>query len=241
MWLALKELRDKKPVIVSVGDMAASGGYYISSAGTKIYAEPESIVGSIGVVGGKLSFGGTLAMVGVHTATFGDKRAASLASVTEPWDEATRARLLAGMNTIYDLFLDRLSEGRGKPREAFLGSAEGRVFGGLQAKELGLVDEIGGLSDALAAAKVAGGLPKDAPIVTDTQEGFLGIDGLGDDVKTPVKEIVGEDPALTAFFGQVPEGIAPELASLRRWIGAFVRATKENGVAAMLPVPIVLR
>ncbi len=230
-WIAVHELEKEKPVIVSIGEMAASGGYYIASAGTSIFAQPESIVGSIGVVGGKVSFGGTLAMVGVHTASFGDPRAVQLGSLFEPWDDATRARLLGTMNTIYALFLDRVAEGRKKPKETFTDAVEGRVFGGLDAKELGLVDEIGGLGVALAAAKRAGHLPESAPVVTDGgTEGIL--DLLGD---------ATEARALDTALGPIPAGAAPELVALRRWLLTFVEVTRGGRVAAMLPWPLLVR
>jgi protease-4 len=233
VWLAVKELRDKKPVIVSVGEMAASGGYYIASAANSIYAEPESIVGSVGVVGGKIAFGGTLAMVGVHTASFGDKRAAQLGSISEPWDEDTKARLQGSMETIYALFLDRVSKGRGQPKEKFENAVEGRVFGGAQARDLGLVDEVGGLSDALAAAKKAGGLPDDAPIVTDEAQGIADL-------------IDGSDEALARRLGgddlvPLPADASSELSALREWALSFVKVSKGSGVAAMLPAPLILR
>ncbi len=233
-WIAVKELRDAKPVIVSVGEMAASGGYYIASAGTKIYAEPESIVGSIGVVGGKISFRGTLGLVGIHTASFGDPRAAQLASITEPWDAATRARLQESMERIYGLFLDRISDGRGQPKSHFDEAVEGRVFGGLQAKELGLVDEIGGLADALAEAKKASGLSEGAPVVTDAPDSILGSLGGDDDELHALS-------TLSTIAGPIPARLAPELLALRTWILGFVRATGGGGVAAMLPSPLIVR
>lgn len=226
-WIALKELRDKKPVIVSVGEMAASGGYYLASAGTKIYAEPESIVGSIGVVGGKIAFGGTLAMAGVHTATFGDPRAAQLASMTEAWDDATRARLLETMQSIYGLFLKRIGEGRGRAPESFDPAVEGRVFGGERAKELGLVDEIAGLGAALAQAKKSGNLDEGAPIVVDDAASFF-------DLLSP-----DEDEA----FAPLGSAATPELIALRKWVRALLRATTEPGsthAATILPIPLIV-
>ena len=230
VWIAVKELRDKKPVIVSVGEMAASGGYYIASAGTKIFAEPESIVGSIGVVGGKISFRGSLALVGVHTASFGDPRKAQLSSITEPWDDATRARLQESMTRIYGLFLDRISEGRGQPKEHYSEAVEGRVFGGAQAKDLGLVDELGGLGEAIAEAKRAGKLDEGAAVVTDAPDSLLGA-------------LTGDDElhALTTAIGPIPEALAPELWALRSWVLGFVRATGGGGIAAMLPTPLIIR
>lgn len=227
-WIALKELRDKKPVIISIGEMAASGGYYLACTGTKIYAEPESIVGSIGVVGGKIAFGGTLAQVGVHTASFGDPRAAQMTSLTEPWDDATRARLLETMRGIYKLFLERVGTGRGRAPESFDPAVEGRVFGGARAKELGLVDEIGGLSAALDQAKKAANLDEAAPVVVDDATSFF-------DMLAP------DDDDVLAPLGSKA---TPELVALRRWLSAFAQVTLEaqpRYVATMLPVPLSVR
>jgi protease IV len=227
-WIALKELRDKKPVVVSVGEMAASGGYYLASAGSRIFAEPESIVGSIGVVGGKISFGGTFAMAGIHTASFGDKRAAQLTSMTEPWDDATRAQLLDTMKSIYDLFLKRIADGRGRAQGSFDSAVEGRVFGGERAKELGLVDEIGGLGAAIAHAKKAANLDDAAPIVVDDAASFF-------DLISP-----DEDEA----FAPLGAAATPELRALRHWVRAMLRATTEgttSHAATLLPLPLIVR
>jgi protease-4 len=227
-WIALKELRDKKPVIVSVGEMAASGGYYLASAGTRIFAEPESIVGSIGVVGGKIAFGDTLAMAGVHTANFGDPRAAQMSSMTEAWDDATRARLLETMKSIYDLFLERIATGRGRGKDSVDPAVEGRVFGGDRAKELGLVDEIGGLGAALAHAKKAANLDEAAPVVVD-------------DAASIFELLAGDEDEVLAPLGA---GATPELIALRRWVLTLLRATTETRpfhVATILPVPLVVR
>ncbi len=233
-WIALQELRDAKPLVVSVGEMAALGGYYLASAASRIYAEPESIVGSIGVVGGKVSFGGTLSQLGIHTASFGDPRAAQLGSVTEPWDEATRARLLDTMQGVYDLFLRRIGEGRGKPADAFDAAVEGRVFGGERAKELGLVDELGGLAEALAHAKSAAGLDASAPVVVDDASSFFEALSNDDDVLSPWQ----------ASPWQAAAGATPELRALHGWLTAFARATsggRPSGVATMLPLPLLVR
>ncbi len=244
MWIALKELRDKKPVIISIGEMAASGGYYIACTGTKIYAEPESIVGSIGVVGGKIAFGGTLAQAGVHSASFGDKRAARMGSMIEPWDDATRARLLDTMRGIYDLFLQRIADGRKRDRASFDTAIEGRVFGGVKAKELGLVDEIGGLSAALAFAKQTAGLDEGAPVVVDeTSTFFQMISGDEDDVLAPG---LGAAALVPGALAGIPESSkeARELAALGAWLRSFARITVGShpaNVATILPVALVVR
>jgi protease-4 len=169
LWHALMRLRAAKPLVVSVGEMAASGGYYMASAGSVVFADPSSIVGSIGVVGGKVAAGHALERVGVFADTVpaktGDRRAAARAayeSVLSPWDDATRVRLMETMQSIYGLFLARIAEGRGIARERVAASAEGRIFAGGEGKSRGLVDELGGLSDAIARARVLAGLPPDA-------------------------------------------------------------------------------
>jgi protease-4 len=169
LWHSLMKLRAKKPIVVSVGDMAASGGYYLASTGNEIFAEPTSIVGSIGVVGGKIGVGDALEHVGVHVETFpaktGDEAAKSRAgyeSLFVPWDDATKDRVLASMKGVYDLFLTRVAEGRATTVDKIAASAEGRIFSGTEGKRRGLVDTIGGLGAAIARAKELGGLPSDA-------------------------------------------------------------------------------
>jgi protease IV len=176
MWHHLMKLRKKKPLIVSIGDMAASGGMYLACTGDYIFAEPMSIVGSIGVVGGKIGVGDALEKIGVHAETFAanDKKpgAASRAayeSLLTRWDDPTRARVLESMTSIYDLFLARVSEGRSArgrtiTKERISESAEGRIFGGREGKARGLVDEIGGLGAALAKARELAKLPEDAHV-----------------------------------------------------------------------------
>jgi protease-4 len=171
LWHELMRIRARKVLVVSVGGMAASGGYYLASSGQVVFADPTSIVGSIGVVGGKVSAERALARIGIHVDTIpakaGDPHAAARAgyeSLLEPWDDATRARLLDTMTGIYRLFLSRVAEGRGIPVEKVAASAEGRIFSGRDAKARGLVDELGGLEDALVRARSLAGLPADARV-----------------------------------------------------------------------------
>jgi protease-4 len=182
LWKRLRKLAAVKPLVVSVGDMAASGGYYLACAGTKIIAEPTSIVGSIGVVGGKLALGKTLEEIGVHAETISvapDPVKAARAGYNSrfsPWDDPTRERVRASMKSIYDLFLQRVSEGRGKPVEVVGAFAEGRIFGGVEAKERGMVDGIGGLSEAIDLALQLAEMPKDTPVeIVDEEGGLLGL------------------------------------------------------------------
>jgi protease IV len=173
IWHELMELRKKKPVIASVGNMAASGGYYMACGASRVIAEATSIVGSIGVVGGKIVFAGLLDELGVDSVTFAAspapgavERAAYLSPLTS-WDDATRERVRREMQSIYDLFIQRCATGRAVPAERIRASAEGRIFSGLQGKERGLVDEIGGLERALSVARELGKLDADAPVVVE--------------------------------------------------------------------------
>jgi len=181
MWHELMKLRAKKPLVVSVGDMAASGGYYMACTGHMIFAEPMSIVGSIGVVGGKVGVGPALERFGVHTETFpankekaGAGARAAYMSPFVPWDDATKKRVLESMTGVYDLFLARVSEGRKTSVDKIAPLAEGRIFSGAVAKQNGLVDQIGGLKEAADKARELAGLPADAKLVAvDEKPAFL--------------------------------------------------------------------
>jgi protease-4 len=180
IWHRLMKIRAKKPLVVSVGEMAASGGYYIGCTANVIFAEPGSIVGSIGVVGGKVGIGRALEQIGVHAETFpankqplAGARAAYLSPLAE-WDDATRKRVLESMTGIYDLFLARVAEGRKTTVDKIAPYAEGRIFSGLQGKQNGLVDEIGGLGAAIARARELAKLAADAEVeAVGTQRNVL--------------------------------------------------------------------
>jgi protease-4 len=182
IWHHLMRIRKKKPLVFSVGDMAASGGMYLASAGDYIYAEPMSIVGSIGVVGGKIGMGDALEKIGVHAETFpantqkpGAGARAGYESPFIKWDDPTRARVLESMTGVYELFLSRVSEGRSTrgrtmTREKVAESAEGKIFSGTEGKKRGLVDEIGGLTAAIAKARELAKLPDSAHVAVIGQK-----------------------------------------------------------------------
>jgi protease-4 len=165
IWNELR--RSKKPVVASMSDTAASGGYYISMAAKKIYAEPGTLTGSIGVVGGKIVLGGLEKKVGLDTEIIRRGANSTIFSTTTPFTESERKAMTALMKDVYDQFLTKTLEGRkraGKEmsRDELEKLAGGRLWTGRQAKENGLVDELGTLADAVAAAKELAGLGKDA-------------------------------------------------------------------------------
>jgi len=162
IWHELK--RSKKPVIASMSDVAASGGYYISMAAKKIYADPGTLTGSIGVVGGKLALGGTFNKVGIKTEIISRGANSGILSSERPFSESERKTMTALMKDVYDQFLDKALEGRQKAgkkmtREELVNLAGGRIWTGRQAKENGLIDELGSLDDAILAARALTDLP----------------------------------------------------------------------------------
>lgn len=173
LWHELMELKKKKPLVASVGGMAASGGYYLACAANKIVSEATSIVGSIGVVGGKVVIGGALSEVGVNGVTFpasdapGAAERAAYLSALQPWSDATRERVRSQMAAIYELFLQRVAAGRSTTVDAVRPHAEGRIWSGVQGKERGLVDELGGIGRAIVLARQLGGLDLKAPVAVE--------------------------------------------------------------------------
>ncbi len=146
-----------KPVIVSMGSMAASGGYWVSAPANHIFALPGTITGSIGVAGGKASFGGLWDKIDVNWDHVGFGKNSGMYSVNSTFSESEKERINASMDRTYDMFLDVVAEGRMMKRDDVRDVAKGRVWSGAQAAENGLVDELGSLNDALDyAAKSAG-------------------------------------------------------------------------------------
>jgi protease-4 len=153
IWRELMLTRDVKPVVVSMGDVAASGGYYIAAPAHAIVADAGTLTGSIGVVTGKFVVQGTLDKLGVNSASVSQGRLAEIYSPFRPFSAAERARVEEQLQATYELFLDRVAKGRGQDAQKVDGVAQGRVWTGRQARELGLVDELGGLNDAIRIAR----------------------------------------------------------------------------------------
>jgi protease-4 len=153
MWREIKLTRDVKPVVVSMGDVAASGGYYIAAPAHAIVAQPGTLTGSIGVVTGKMVLKGSADKLGVGVDAVSDGPMSQIYSPFRPFSAEERTRVAAQMKATYDLFVARVAEGRNMTPEAVHAVAQGRVWTGAQAKARGLVDELGGLEVALRIAK----------------------------------------------------------------------------------------
>jgi protease IV len=153
IWRELMLARDIKPVVVSMGDVAASGGYYMAVPAHSIVAQPGTITGSIGVVTGKIVLKGTLDKIGVGAEAVSEGRFADIYSPFKPFSSEERARIAEQMRATYDLFVSRVAEGRQQQAARIDQLAQGRVWTGRQAHERGLVDELGGLDRAIQIAK----------------------------------------------------------------------------------------
>ncbi len=165
MWYALENAKAKKPVVVSMGDVAASGGYYIACNANKIVAQPSTVTGSIGVFLGKPVVKGLYDWLGVTNEYILRGKNAGLFRETEKWTPEERAKMVDQTNSIYfDNFIPKVAKGRGKSVEEANTLGQGRVWTGTQAKANGLIDEFGGLEKAIDIAKQLANLPADKDV-----------------------------------------------------------------------------
>lgn len=160
IWKAISELKEVKPVIASMGDMAASGGYYIACNADKIVAQPTTLTGSIGVFGIIPDLEGTSKKIGVRTDMVKTNEFADFGNITRPLNDREGEKLQAMVERGYDIFLMRCADGRGIEKDSLARYAEGRIWTGNQAKEIGLVDELGGIERAIEIAAEKANLGK---------------------------------------------------------------------------------
>jgi protease-4 len=164
IWHAIALLREKKPVVVSLGDTAASGGYYVAAGADEILAEPSTITGSIGVFALKPDVSGLLQKIGVHAYTEARTPNAQLLSLTHRWSESEQRALQDHVNGFYDGFIARVAQGRRLTKEQVDVIGRGRVWSGQEALARGLVDGLGSLQDAVAHAKRRARVEADDPV-----------------------------------------------------------------------------
>jgi protease-4 len=165
IWRELIAAKAKgKPVVASMGDLAASGGYFVSVAADTILAEPSTITGSIGVFGLKPDFSGLLGKIAVNSVVMKRGQNADIFSVTRPWNDTEKAAIQRQVDWYYDVFLTRVSEGRKMAKDQVDKLAGGHVWTGQQALERKLVDSLGDLSQAVQLAKQRSGLGPEAEV-----------------------------------------------------------------------------
>jgi protease IV len=164
IWREVLLTRNVKPVIASMSDVAASGGYYIAMPASAIVAQPATLTGSIGVVMIKYVIDGTLKKLGLNMEHVQEGRYADLYSPVRPFSPDERAKVEEQMQATYDAFVEKAAAGRNTTPEKIDAIAQGRVWTGRQAKQLGLIDELGGLERAIALAKERAKIPQDAGV-----------------------------------------------------------------------------
>ena len=165
IWRAIRRAKERKPVIASMGRVAASGGYYAACAADEIWANPSTVTGSIGIFMGKVDIVPLATRLGVHTELDSSGARAGALSMWAPFTADQRSVLAELLRDGYMRFLRRVSEGRGTPVAEIHELAQGRVWTGDAAQELGLVDRLGGFGAALARARELADLEPDAEVV----------------------------------------------------------------------------
>jgi protease-4 len=164
IWREIVLTKKKKPVVVSMSDVAGSGGYWISMAADKIVAQPETLTGSIGVLSGKFNMAGLFQKLGITSERLVYGKRADIYSPFRKLAPDEKQVLKQEILWVYDRFLDKVAEGRRIKKDEVDRIGKGRVWTGTQAKELGLVDEIGGLSRAMDLAKELARIPADEQV-----------------------------------------------------------------------------
>ena len=223
IWREVVLARKAKPVVVSMGDVAASGGYYIAMASDAIVAQPSTITGSIGVFGGKFTLKGLYEKIGITKEILTRGRYADLFSEYRPWDDEERVKFRGLMVSFYGEFIKKAAEGRKKSYEDVDAVAQGRVWTGSEALRHGLVDKLGGLD-------VAVGLAKERAKIAEGQEVNLVVvperKGLLETILERQEEEVGEAVMLPR-----------EMRDFLRW----ARYLGDGQLAARLPFDLKIR
>ena len=164
IWREVLLTKNQKPLVASMSDVAASGGYYISMPAHAIVAEPSTLTGSIGVVLTKFVIDGTLKKLGMNMEGVSQGKYANMYSPVRPFSPEERARMVENMQATYDTFVEKAAQGRNTTPERIDAIGQGRVWTGRQAKEIGLVDELGGLDRAVALAKQRAKIAQDTEV-----------------------------------------------------------------------------
>ena len=217
----LRLAKEKMPMVVSMGTVAASGGYWISAYGNRIFAEPNTITGSIGVIG---IFPNIQKLANNHGFTFDTVKTGKFADIltlARPKTDEEMAIIQGLIDDTYSQFLDKVAEGRGIPLDELKRIAEGRVWSGVDAKELKLVDEIGGLEDAISYAASEAGL-SDSPEVRDYPKPV-------DFVEELIEELAGNAMFRASMKALEPIDVAVET------LEQVARCNDPKGVYALMP------
>ena len=221
IWRELERTTKVKPVVVSMGTAAASGGYYISTPATRVFANPLTITGSIGIFYGKADVAELLRKLGVNLEVYKTAPRADAESIFRPFTDEERTELKRKVWQFYDVFLQRVSEGRKITKEQVDAVGQGHVWTGEQALGHKLVDELGGLRQALAYARDLAGLPDHAPI---------------QELPPPDSSLIGRILGIEGVSENAPshlQALPPGLMDMVRALGPFVVHPADRPLARM--------
>ena len=232
---ALEKLAKKKPLVISMGNMAASGGYWISCVGRPVYAEPETLTGSIGVFALKLSFGPFLKKIGIKVESVKLDESAGAMAIDRGWTPTEQERMQDFVNDIYAKFLGLVAHSRKLTLEQVAPVAGGRVWSGAQALKLGLVDKLGGLDEALAAVAREAGLEPGYQVVhRPRKKNFFELLDLFDDSTDNIRSSLS--PTARKWLGQAGFDLSVPLAVLRESL-----SSRSPKVLLLAPAEMVIR
>lgn len=227
MWRQIELTAKVKPVVVSMGSYAASGGYYIASPATRIFANPLTVTGSIGIFYGKADIAQLLRKIGVNVETYKTAPRADAESIFRPFTKAERTELEHKVAQFYDTFLSRVAKGRGMSKQAVDKVGRGRVWTGEQAQARGLVDQLGGLREALAYARAKAGMPRDTPI-----------EELPPPNTTLIGKLLGIEGIHASAGSAAVQALPPQVFDLVQALSPFVVHPPDRAMARMELVPI---
>jgi protease-4 len=225
IWREVELTSAEKPVVVSMSDYAASGGYYISMGADAIIAQPGTLTGSIGVYTGKFSLGGLFDKVGLSVETVERGEYAGLMSPSEPFSEAEQGKIEGMIESFYDTFIEKAAEGRQRDPSEVDRIARGRVWTGRQALGVGLVDELGGFRTALDRAKELAGIDaeKEVTLVILPEQ------------RTMLQEVLDPDDSPSSALRPPTELLLPGFGEVLGPLMARLSVLDAGGPVAMLP------
>ena len=236
IWRELVVTRDQKPgrpLVASMSDLAASGGYYVAVAAPHIVAQPATLTGSIGIYGGKFITGGTFDKFGANIESVIIGRNAGLESPDRPFTDSERAKLREQIRDFYNGFIQKVAASRKMPVERVDTLAQGRVWTGSQARQHGLVDALGGLDRAIALAKEKAGISAETEVNIVTYPARRSL------AEMLIEELSGNERQLGAELDAVISVVAGLRTAERRAIGlltAPARLFNPGEPLALMPV-----
>lgn len=234
IWRAIRRAREHKPVIASMGQVAASGGYYVACAADEIWADPSTVTGSIGIFYGKVDVAELANKVGVGIEHFSRGAHAGANSMWRPFTPEERASLTGLLRSYYRTFLERVAESRGMDVEQVDAIARGRVWSGDAAVANGLVDRLGGLASALARARQRAGLGRDVELVMLPRRKTSLVDFVLGGVSVEAAGTAAPQTEEPVGSVELPSGLAP----LVRSVGAL-HVMGSGRPMALMPYQVV--